>query len=95
MASITSLSKPSAMPLASGMIARACEKILVDRIGLAVNPQPLRHFRLEPSALLGRIGQFAEAIGELDPAGIEFEALGETRVLPAIWRAPPRSPDSP
>ena len=34
----------------------------------------------EAAALLGRIGQLAEGVGELDAAGIELEPLGHPRV---------------
>jgi len=56
------------------------EKILVDRVALAVDACLFRHLLLQPPALIGRIGEFAEAVGELDPAGIKLEALGETRI---------------
>ena len=37
--------------------------------------------RPEAPALLGGIGELAEAVGELDAAGIELEALGHARVV--------------
>ena len=52
------------------------EKILVQRVALAVDALLLRHRRLEAPALLGRIGQFAEAVGQFDAAGIKLETLG-------------------
>ena len=40
------------------------------------------------------VGQLAEAVGELDAAGIELEALGDARVVGlAAGRAPPRRRD--
>ena len=67
------------------------EEILVDRIALAVDALLLVHLGLEAPALLGRIGQFAEAVGELDAAGIELEALGDARIARASAApAPPR-----
>ena len=44
------------------------------------------HVRFESAPLLGRIGQFAEAVGELDAAGIKLEALGDARVIGAAAR---------
>ena len=83
---MTSRSKPSAAPLASGMMRQRGEKILVDRIGLAVDALLDRHGLLEAPALLDRVGQFAEGVGELDAAGIELEALGDARVVRAETR---------
>ena len=37
----------------------------------------LCHRRLEASALLGDVGEFAERIGEFHAAGIKLEALGD------------------
>ena len=79
-ASITSRSKPSAMPLAGGIAARRREEVLVERVALAIDPHLLVHLGLEAAALLGRVGQLAEGVGELDPAGIELEPLGDARV---------------
>ena len=56
------------------------QKVLVDRITLAVDTVLLIHVGGEATALLGRLGQFGEAVGEFDPAGIELEALRETRI---------------
>ena len=61
------------------------EKILVDRIAFAVNALLLVHLGDKAPALLVRVGQFGEAIGKLDAAGIELEALGDApvaRLLP-------------
>ena len=69
------------MPLAWGITAKRGEEILVERVALAVDPLLLRHLGLEPAALLGRVGEFAEGVGEFDPAGIELEALGKPRVV--------------
>src|SRR6185437_9080830 len=41
----------------------------------------LVHLRFEAPALLDRIGELAEAVGELDAAGIELEALGDAGVV--------------
>ena len=46
---------------------QGCEEILVDRIAFAIEPLLLIHLGGEATALLGRIGQFAEAVGKLDP----------------------------
>ena len=59
------------------------QEILVERIALAVDALLLGHLALEAAALLGRIGQLAEAVGEFDAAGIELEALGDARIVPA------------
>src|SRR5262249_14180449 len=62
------------------------QEILVDRVALAVTMLPLGHGVLEPLALLGRIGDLGEAIGELDAAGVELESLRQS------WIAGGRSP---
>src|SRR5215510_353082 len=59
---------------------KGAEKILVDRIALAVDALLLRHLVFEPLALLGNIDELAEAVRNLDPASIELEALGEPRI---------------
>ena len=56
------------------------EEVLVQRVALAVEPLLQRHLGLEAAALLDRVGQLAEAVGELDAAGIELEPLGHARV---------------
>ena len=76
-ASITSRSRPSATPLAGGIARERGQKILVDRIALAVDALLLVHLGGEAAALLAGVGQFGEAVGELDAAGIELEALGD------------------
>ena len=72
---MTSRSKPSAAPLARRHVRERGEKILVDRIGLAVEMLFQRHVLLEAAALLVGVGQFAEGVGEFDAAGVELEAL--------------------
>ena len=68
------------MPQACGICRQRGKKILVDRIALAVDALLLRHLAFEPAALLGRIGEFAKTVGELDAAGIKLEALGDARI---------------
>ena len=68
------------MPLAGGIAASAREEILVDRIALAIDARLLVHVGLEAAALLGRVGQFAEGVGEFDAAGIELEAFRDARI---------------
>ena len=68
------------MPQAGGIARERGKKILVERIALAIDALLLGHLQLEAAALLDRIGQFAEAVGELDPAGIKLEALGNARI---------------
>ena len=63
------------------------QEILVDRVALAIDALLLGHLGLEAAALLGRVGQLAEAVGELDAAGIELEALGHARDRAAFGRA--------
>src|SRR5664279_3580720 len=65
-----------------GHLTEAAKKILVDRIALAVDALLLGHRGLEARALLGGVGQLAERIGKLHPAGIKLEALGD---LVATW----------
>ena len=86
-ASITSRSKPSATPLASGMIGKRGEEVLVDRIALAIDRLLLVHVGGEAPALLGGVGQFAEGVGELDAAAIELEAFGDPADRAALGRA--------
>src|SRR5262245_18286062 len=52
------------------------QEVLVDRIAFPVDALLLRHLGLEPLALLYRVGQLAEAVGQLDTTDIELEALG-------------------
>src|SRR5215471_17087660 len=47
------------------------------RISLPVDALLLRHLVFEPFALLGHIDELAEAVRNLNPAGIKLEALGE------------------
>ena len=68
------------MPDACGICAKRGDEILVDRIALAVDALLLRHFAFEPAALLGGVGEFAEAVGEFDAADIKLEALGNARI---------------
>ncbi len=82
-ASITRRSKPSAQPEAGGIVRERCEEILVQRIALAVAGLASVHLRLEPAALLVGVGQLAKAVGELDPAAIELEALGDAGIVGA------------
>src|SRR5712672_2170453 len=56
------------------------EKILIDRIALAVDALLLRHLLLEPLALLAGIGELAEAVREFDPAGVKLEPFGKPRI---------------
>ena len=57
-----------------------CEKILVERIALTIAPLLLVHSSGETAALLGRVGQFAEPVGELDAAGIDLKPFGDPRI---------------
>ena len=56
------------------------EEILVDGIPLAIDCLFHVHLGFETAALFGGIGEFAEAVGEFDAAGIELEAFGEAIV---------------
>ena len=57
------------------------EKILVDRASLAIEARAGGSRLDKTAALLGGIGQFAKAIGDLDAANIKLETLGETRIV--------------
>ena len=83
---MTSRSKPSAAPLASGMCVQRGEKVFVDRIGLAVDALLDRHGLFEAPPLLVRVGQFAERVGELDAADVELETLRHAWVMRAKSR---------
>ncbi len=65
------------MPQASRHARQRCQKILVDRIVLAVDALLLRHLVFEPQALLDRVGEFAKTVGEFDAADVKLEALGD------------------
>src|SRR5262245_65803202 len=49
-------------------------------MALAVDALLLRHLLLQAATLLGGVGELTATVGELDPAGIELEALGEPRI---------------
>ena len=52
-------------------------KILVQRIALAVNALFLGHRDLETHALFSHVREFAEGIGEFDPAGVKLETFSD------------------
>src|SRR5262249_5373978 len=56
------------------------QKILIDRIALAVDSLPLRHLLFEPFALRSGIGELREAICKLHPASINLETFSEPRI---------------
>ena len=93
--SITNLSRPSATPLASRHPFERIEEILVDRVALAVNPLFFVHVGDEAPALLARLVQLGEAVGELHTARIDLEPLGDTSGLLGLQPAPapPRRSD--
>jgi hypothetical protein len=62
-------------------MARAVEEVLVQGVALAVDALLLGHLHLEAAALLLRVGELAEAVGELHAAGVELEALGHAGVV--------------
>ncbi len=79
-ASITSRSKPSAMPPPSGICPSALRKSS-SRGSARRRPRSFSSISAaKRPALLGRVGQFAERVGELDAAGIEFEPLRHPRI---------------
>ena len=47
---------------------------------LAVAALPLRHCVLETAALLGRVGDLGEAVGEFDAACVELKTLRDARI---------------
>ena len=65
------------------MMRERRKKVLVDRIALAIDALLLVHLGDKAPALLGGIGQFAEAVGKFDAAAIELEALGDARIAGA------------
>ena len=69
------------MPHASGICRQRRQKVLVERIALAVEALLLGHFAFEPAALFGGVGEFAKAVGDLDAADVELETLGDARVV--------------
>ena len=60
------------------------QEILVDRISLAVERLLFGLIGEKSAALLLRVGQFAERIGEFEAADIKLEALAEPRVA-GLW----------
>ena len=56
------------------------KKILVERIALTVAPLLLGHRGCEAAALLGRVGELAEPVGQLHAADVKLEALGDPAV---------------
>src|SRR5690242_21659258 len=57
-----------------------CQEILVNRIRLAIERLLFGLIREKSAALLLRVGQFAERIGDFEPADVKLEALAEPRV---------------
>ena len=77
---MTSRSKPRAIPAVGGIRGRAAEQGLVDGIdGLAARSAELR-LVFEAAALLDRIGQLAEGVGQLEAPRVELEALDQPRI---------------
>src|SRR5262249_61233905 len=56
------------------------QKILIDRMALAVDSCLLRHLLFESFALRSGIGELRAAICKLHPASIDLEAFGEPRI---------------
>src|SRR5439155_9375994 len=56
------------------------QKILVNRIPLAIDALFLQHLLLEPLALLGGIGELSTSVGKLDTTSVELKAVGEPRI---------------
>src|ERR1700746_1706044 len=67
-------------------VLEGSEKILVYRVGLAIERLFFGLVRGKPRALLGGVGQFAKGVGEFEPADIDLETLGDSPVA----RAAPR-----
>src|SRR3954452_1264724 len=65
------------------------QKLLVQRVAFAITPVLFVHGLRESKALLARVSQFAEAVGEFDPAGIDLEAFGHPRIT---WFDPGQCP---
>ena len=59
------------------------QKVFVQRIGLAIDAVLLDHLRFKAPALLRRVRQFAKGIGQLNAAGINFEAFRDARIVRA------------
>jgi len=73
-------------PKANSFSGQGSKKILVQRIALTIDALLFHHFGVEAFALLGRIGEFAKAIGQLHTTGIKLEPLRK----PGIGRLGPR-----
>ena len=78
---MTSRSKPSAAPHASGNWPKSVEEILVDRGRRPVDFLLLGHVGLEPAPLLAGVAQFMESIGELNATTVQLETLGCARIV--------------
>ena len=70
-------------PACGGHQGQSGKEILVHRIAFAVNPFLFVHLGGEAAALFGGVGQFAKAIGQFHPAGVNLEPLRLARVIGA------------
>src|SRR5581483_551227 len=57
------------------------DQIVVYIVNRPAERDPLFSLCFQASALLDRVGQLGEGVGELQPAGEELEALGEAGVV--------------
>ena len=81
-ASMTSRSKPRAMPAQAGRpCSRAVEEIFVYRVSLPVELPFAGLLHEKPGPLFGSIGQLAKGVGELQSADIDLEALGKAGLV--------------
>ena len=55
--------------------------ILVERLGLLVAGGARQHLRLEAGALIDRIVELGEGVGDLPAVDIGFEPLDEARIV--------------
>ncbi len=73
--------EPQGDPARVRHAANGLEETLVERVGGPPHPHAQRPLLDEPAALLGSVVQLGEAVRELEPGGVELEALGPARVL--------------
>ena len=69
-----------------GHLGEREEEVLVYRGGYSVNAPLFLHVGLEPFPLLGWVRQFVECIRQFDPATVELEPLGDTRIVGTYTR---------
>ena len=78
---------PSRLPAGGGHPARErLEEAFVDRVDGLLAGRALGLVAQEADALLGGVGELAEAVAQLDAGDVELEALGDPRIARLLPR---------